>query len=125
MSTRAIIALPTPKGFITAWCWNDGDPKHLGRELRKYFREENTIRRLLSLRSFNSIWGPRTIKQVMQKEDDDVVLINSRCVLIGPHGGKVIAGRGKHAFFKSLNEMLGQDRDYVYVFKDGKWTTYK
>ena len=39
--------------------------------------------------------------------------------------GKVIAGKGKHGFFNTLNEMLGQDLNYVYVFENGKWKTYK
>lgn len=39
MSTRAIIALPTAKGYITAWRWCDGNPGETGRELRKYFKD--------------------------------------------------------------------------------------
>ncbi len=125
MSTRAIIALPTSKGFITSWCWNDGSPNNLGRELRKYFKDEDDVRQLLRLHSFSSIWGPRTIKEAMSDGDTAVVLSNLRFVLMHPYNGKVVAGKGKHGYFRTLEEMLGQDLNYVYVFEDGKWKTYK
>ena len=117
MSTRAIIALPTSKGFITSWCWNDGGPNNLGRE--------GDVRQLLRLHSFSSIWGPRTIKEVMSDGDTAVVLSNLRFALMHPYNGKVVAGKGKHGYFRTLEEMLGQDLNYVYVFENGKWKTYK
>lgn len=125
MSTRAIIALPTPKGFITAWCWNDGSPNNLGRELREHFKTENGVRQLLRLHSFSSIWGPRTINDVMSDGDKAVALSNSRYVLMHSYNGKVVTGSGKNGYFRTLEEMLGQDLNYVYVFDKGKWKTYK
>lgn len=125
MSTRAIIALPSPKGFITSWCWYDGGPSILGRELREYFKDESDVRQLLRLHSFSSILGPRAFKKfIMSDGDTAVVLSNLRVVLMHPDDGKVVAGKGKHGYFKTLGEMLGQDLNYVYVFKDGKWKTY-
>ena len=125
MSTRAIVALPTSKGFITAWCWNDGGPNNLGRELKRYFKEEDSVRQLINLHSFSSLWGPRTITSCMSDGDTAIVLSNLRYVLMHPHNGQVVAGKGKYGFFDSLEEMLGQDLNYVYVFEDGRWNTYK
>ena len=125
MSTRAIIALPAKKGYNTAWCWNDGGPESLGRELRKYFTDEECVRQLVNLHSFSSIRGPRTVAEVMSDEDTAVVLGNLRYALMHPHDGKVVAGKGEHGHFKDIKEMLEQDLNYVYVFEDGKWKTYK
>ena len=125
MSTRAIIALPTSKGFITAWCWNDGGPGCLGRELREHFKTEDDVRQLLRLHSFSSILGPRTINDVMSDDDKAVVLSNLRYVLMHSYNGKVVVGSGKHGYFKTIKEMLEQDLNYVYVFENGKWKTYK
>ena len=124
MSTRAIIALPTPTGFITTWCWNDGNPNNLGYELKRYFKEEKYVRQLISLHSFSSIWGPREINDVMS-DGDTLIALNSRCVLMHPHNGKVVAGKGEFGYFKSVKEMLEEDINYVYVFKNGKWEMYK
>lgn len=125
MSTRAIVALPTSKGFITAWCWNDGGPNNLGRELREHFKDENDVRQLLKLHSFSSIWGPRSINDVVSDGDTAVALSNSRSVLMHSYNGKVVAGKGRHGFFRTVDEMLGQDLNYVYVFEKGKWKMYK
>ena len=57
----------------------------------------------------------RTIKDVMSDDDKAVVLSNLRYVLMH-YNGKVVAGSGKHGYFKTLKEMLGQDLNYVYVF---------
>ncbi len=124
MSTRAIIALPTPKGYITAWCWNDGGPETLGRELRTYFTDEDSVKQLLDLHSFSTICGPRTINEYMRDGDKAVVLSNTRFVLMHPHDGKVVAGSDK-GMFENVEDMLEQDLNYVYVFNNGKWKTYK
>ena len=42
-----------------------------------------------------------------------------------PHNGKVVAGKGEFGYFKSVKEMLEEDINYVYVFKNGKWEMYK
>ncbi len=125
MSTRAIIALPTPKGYITAWCWNDGDPNNLGRELRSYFKSESHVRQLIKEHSFSTILGPRTITEYMSDGDTACALSNLRYLLKHPYNGNVVAGTGKYGFFKSIDDMLQQDLNYVYVFNDGKWETYK
>lgn len=125
MSTRAIIALPTEGGYNTAWCWNDGGPQNLGRELRTYFKEEWLVKLLIEEHSFSSIWGPKTIKEYMLKDDTAVVLPNVRFLLKHPHNGKVVAGSGEYGFFSDVKEMLEQDINYVYVFENGKWKTYK
>ena len=42
-----------------------------------------------------------------------------------PHHGGVVAGAEPDGYFKTIDEMLEQDLNYVYVFEDGKWKTYK
>jgi len=127
MSTRAIIALPCKEGYETCWNWNDGGPDNLGRELRRYFRSLEEVRSLLQTKSFSIICGPNTINDYLQNGDTAVVLPNLRYLLVHPYQGGVVAGRGKRAIFKSIQEMLDQDINYVYVFdpETNKWTTYK
>ncbi|MBP5331912.1 MAG: hypothetical protein J6Y89_08690 [Lachnospiraceae bacterium] len=125
MSTRAIIALPTKKGYITAWNWNDGSPECLGQELKKYFKTEDDVRSLVSLHSFSTIFGPKQISEFVNDGDTAVMVANNRWVLQHPHDGKVVAGSGAHGFFRTIENMLEQDLNYVYVFENGKWKTYK
>ncbi len=126
MSTRAIIALRTEDGYETCWNWNDGDPNNLGRELRTYFKEESDVRSLVQIKSFSTIFGPRTISDYMQQPGDTAVCLpNRRFLLLHPHQGSVVDGKGDAAFFKTIDDMLQCDVNYVYVFEDGKWVTYK
>ena len=53
----------------------------------------------------------------MSDGDTAIVLSNLRYVLMHPHNGQVVAGKGKYGFFDSLEEMLGQDLNYVYVLR--------
>ena len=125
MSTRAIIALPTEKGYITAWCWNNGSPNMLGEELKKYFTKEKYVRELIRLHSFSYIHGPNEICEYAEKGDDTVPLTNGRVILQHPHNGHVVAGMGKWGFFRDIETMLGQDLNYVYIFDGSHWKTYK
>lgn len=123
MSTRAIIALPVGKGYETAWCWNDGGPDNLGYELRRYFKDEASVRQLIKEHSFSTIVGPRTIIGYM-REGDKCICLSNRFLLKHPYDGKVVEG-GKNGFFQTVDEMLQCDLNYVYVFENGKWKTYK
>ena len=133
MSTRAIIALPTAKGYITAWRWCDGDPATTGAELRKYFKNEETVRELIYSHSFDGIWGPSVLKDasIMKAVSSGIKslkkLSNGRYLTQAPHMGKVVAGAGKYGFFKDTEEMLAQDINYLYVFnpKTCGWKTLK
>jgi len=135
MSTRAIIAVPKPNGgFATAWNWNDGMPDSLGRELRTYFMDRNSIQELLDLHSFQCVCGDKLKKELMtafpkqfegDKADYFVTLSNNRKVLMAPHNGGVVDGREPDGHFDTIEDMLGCDINYVYVFEEGKWKTYK
>ena len=61
----------------------------------------------------------------MSDGDSAAVLSNSRVALMHPYCGKVVAGRGRHGYFRTVEEMLGQDLNYVYIFENGKWKIYK
>ena len=131
MSTRAIIAIPTPKGFITAWNWNDGGPENLGHELKKYFKSKSQVMELINAHSFNIVCGDELKDELMRlypkwnTEENYTKLSNGRYIKQEPFGGKVVAGSGKYGFFHTLKDMLDQDLNYVYVFNDGEWEMYK
>lgn len=135
MSTRAIIAVPRSNGgYVTAWNWNDGMPDSLGRELRTYFMDKTSIQELLDLHSFSCICGEKLKKELMdefpenyqgEKASRFIKLSNNRYILMQPHQGVVVAGAEPDGYFKTIDEMLEQDLNYVYVFEDGKWKTYK
>lgn len=134
MSTRAIVAIPQKGGYVTAWCWNDGMPDSLGRELRTYFMDKASIQELIELHSFSTVCGEKLKKELMtefpqqyegEKAGKFVKLSNNRYALMWTNNGNVVAGAEPDGFFKTIDEMLGQDINYVYVFEDGKWITYK
>ena len=135
MSTRAIIAVPKSNGgYATAWNWCDGMPDSLGRELRTYFMDKVSIQELLDLHSFDCICGEKIKNELMhdfpeqhkgEKGGKFVKLSNNRYALMFPHHGKVVDGREPDGHFDTIDDMLGCDINYVYVFEDGKWKTYK
>ncbi|SFU94530.1 hypothetical protein [Butyrivibrio sp. M55] len=125
MSTRAIIALPVKGGYETCWNWNDGGPSYLGKELRTYFKDEASVKSLIQTKSFSTILGPRSINDYMKEGDRAEALPNGRYLLLHKYQGGVIDGEGDNAFFKTIDDMLQCDINYVYVFENGKWKTYK
>lgn len=131
MSTRAIIALPTKKGYITAWNWNDGYPDSLGYELKKYFKSKSQVMELINAHSFSIICGDEEKEELINlfperiSEENFSKLSNGRYIKRDTHHGRVVAGTGKYGFFRTLEDMLGQDLNYVYIFNDGKWETHK
>lgn len=130
MSTRAIIALPVKGGYKTAWCWNDGGPSDLGTELRKYFKLPGYVKELIQKHSFSSIGGNKYKKELLNLFFDQITetnfkqLGNGRYVLQHNYDGKVVCG-GKDGFFKTIEEMLAQDLNYVYVFENYRWKVYR
>ncbi len=129
MSTRAIIAVPTAKGYKTAWCWNDAFPNDLGKKLRSKFTTKELADELVSHHSFSSLFSKKE-KEDVEKEwpihfGEFVELSNGSFILMHEHMGKTVAGSGKYGFFRTIQEMLGQDLNYVYVFNNGKWDLHK
>lgn len=128
MSTRAIIALPIDGGYETAWNWNDGSPSSLGTELRRYFKTEEQVRELIKEHSFSIICGKKDKDDLIQNygtaEEEFKKLSNNRYILQHNRDGGVVEG-GENGFIKTINEMLKYDLNYVYVFENGKWKTYK
>lgn len=135
MSTRAIVAVAEEKGFSTVWVWNDGMPDSLGRELRTYFMDKASIQELLELHSVSSICGEKMKKDLMTDfperfgGDDPyakfIQLSNGRYALMDINDGNIVVGKAPYGHMDTIEEMLGQDLNYVYVFEDGHWKTYK
>ena len=134
MSTRAIIAVPTAKGYKTAWCWCDGFPDQLGKTLRTKFKTKELVDELINHHSFEALRTKKEHEDFLdwkEKEnihlaDESFIELSNGCFLSMPsHTGKTVAGIGRYAFFRNIEDMLDQDLNYVYVFKDGKWVTYR
>ena len=138
MSTRAIIAIPTEKGYKTAWCWNDGFPDNLGRILRTKFKTKELADELVGHHSFSCLMTAKEVEEHKEwrkkngigVNDWDIkyIVLSNGCVLLSyPYNGKTVAGKGKYGFFSNIEDMLGQDLNYVYVFEEetGKWKMYK
>ena len=134
MSTRAIIATPTAKGYKTAWCWCDGMPSDLGQILRSKFKTKALVDELISHHSFEAL-DTKKGKEEFEHDCPEYTkhggyfdeLSNGTYLLKYGHHGKTVAGMGKYGFFKNIKDMLGQDLNYVYVFDpaNGTWETYK
>ena len=130
MSTRAIVAIPVKDGYETAWCWNDGSPSNLGQELRKYFKTQAQVRELIKEHSFSFVCGKKFKKEMLEQFPEQVtennfkLLSNKRYVLQHNHDGKVVCG-GENGFFTTIQEILEHDLNYVYVFENYRWKTYK
>ena len=126
MSTRTIIAMQTETGtYESAWCWNDGFPSILGRDLRRYFKTADQVHELLQTKSFSLLSGPIQVLKYVREGDKVVHLRNGRCLLLHPKDGHVVAGEGSQAEFLSVQDMLQEDLNYVYIFENGKWQTWK
>jgi len=134
MSTRAIISIPTAKGFKTAWCWCDGFPSSLGRTLRNKFKTEALANELINYHSFESVMTAnehidfkkwRKEAKISFDNEKFIKLSNGCFIHMHAHHGKTVTGSGKYGFFRTIKEMLEQDLNYVYVFENGKWKMYK
>ena len=129
MSTRAIIAYPVEKGYITAWQWSDGHPESCLQELSNKFTADSDIKELLSYHSFACIVSPEEkeafLKVEYLKEKNFIKLTNGEYILTYPHMGKPVEGNGDYGYFETIDDMLKCDLNYVYVFNNGKWETHQ
>ncbi len=136
MSTRAIIAVPTAKGYKTSWNWCDSFPDDLGKTLRTKFTTKNLVDELISYHSFEAVYTRSEFESYVRWRAENLIHsdgkrfieLSNGCVLsMDIHHGKTVAGSGKYGFFRTIDEMLEQDLNYVYVFEteSGKWKTYK
>lgn len=131
MSTRAIIAIPVTGGYETCWCWYDAYPSDLGAQLRNFFKTAEQVKELISVHSFGGMYGKIAMTQMRRAyptyagTDKWYKLSNNRYLSMSDKSsGTVIGGEGENGFYKSIQDMLGEDINYVYVFEDGHWTTY-
>ena len=125
MSTRAIIAIPTENGYTGAWNWYDSFPNVLGRILRSNFKTLEQAEKLISYKAFGSIYTAKEKAEIDKLNNYIEISGNSKKPLFLSHIGVDIE---KHPFpyhFDSIADMLAQDINYVYVFENGKWNTYK
>ena len=129
MSTRAIIATPTENGYVGAWNWYDSFPNVLGRKLQSNFKTLEQAKELISYKAFGSIYTAEE-----KAEYDEKTTIFNNCIEISGVSKKPLylsyigIDIEKHPFpyhFDSIADMLEQDINYVYVFENGKWVTYK
>ena len=80
MSTRAIIAVPTAKGYKTAWCWCDSLPDDLGKTLRTKFTTKILWMNLsvtIALRQFTQELNMTSILRGERETISTLKMINS------------------------------------------------
>ena len=139
MSTRALIAVKKANGgYTTAWNWSDGG-EELFEKLNEYFMDRTSIEEILEMHSFACIMTEEEkadydkineangISEAVLKDDKWTKLSNGLLVLSRPHHGKVVDGREPDGHFDSIEDMLGCDVNYVYVFDrsgNGRWSRH-
>jgi len=131
MSTRAIIAMPTANGFQGAWNWCDGMPSSLGETLRQFFTDEQSVNELIQQVSFD---GVHTAKEKQEYEawmKRDGITNTFKTFQKLNMQKEIYVSKDerdrfqKPLFYQSIEDMLQEDINYVYVFGNGEWKTYR
>lgn len=110
MHIRAVIAHVSTGGVRAITCRTDGEPEKLGRVLREHYATGPAAFQLVSLGDCTRVAGP--IEEHVSAAHPDIM-------------------RGHAYAMRSLSrfEVLMADidafKDYLYVYRDGKWEAYR
>jgi len=129
MSTRAIFAKQLPDGtYVGGWQWNDGGCFYPS-ELNKRFSTEEKVDELISVGEWKGIFSKKEKEEHIQwykekiskAEADDLMFkkIGQAYVLldrIKEERKNKINNFYQPKNYESLDDMLGQDLNFVYVF---------
>ena len=124
MASRALIARCITNGFFSSWCWVNGDPINTGEMLRKYFKSDEEVDELISYKSILGIFkdpaddNNKNISGIYTKLKNGLYLKHD-------DGEKIVVSGGRDGFFPSLSTMMKESVQYIYVFDNGSWITYK
>lgn len=127
MSTRAIIGIKRTDGtIIGSWNWKDGyDIKN---DLERDFKTLADVNFLLELGMFSTIYSKKEFEDFVTWAAKENIDISDKRVV---NYGKSIILQDKHHVdrepgeYKDIEEVLSQDINIVYMFENGKWTTYR
>lgn len=127
MSTRAIIGIKRNDGSILgAWQWNDGND--LEELLNCYFGNDELAEELVQQGVFSSLMTTGDAERVKR----DLLKIGICSNYIPFHGAAVFPADKRGQFFEGvptvyadLEDALGQDINYVYLWENGRWQMYE
>ena len=131
MSTRAIIGKKLADGKIKGICvWNDGFPNILGSLIRRTVKTEADLDKLLEIKSCSSLMSKKGMKEFAELSEKKFGITSefnqvfSNLFAYEQNDNYVASENGT---YKSVEECLGQDLNYVYIFDPvtNKWKTYK
>ncbi len=123
MNSRAIIALEIRNGYFSLWSWVNGSPEDVGAYLYKYFHSEEEVTELLSYKSILGLFTDPSEDKHKAFPGSFARLSNGLYVKYDDGRGKTVVG-GLNGYFRTTQDMLAQDIQYLYVFRNGTWTSY-
>ena len=123
MSTRAIFAKALTDGtYIGGWQWNDGG-NYTASELNKKLSNEEDVDKLISLGQWNNMFSRKDMTDFIEWYNREIGNFDKK---------KIVTEIGKYHIlqdanvksmslphksnYKDMEEMLGQDINYVYIY---------
>lgn len=123
MATRSSIAIQNENGTVEAiYCHWDGYPEHNGKILKEHYTDEERIRELISngdMSSLDVLVNPTTSTHCFDVSEDGV------CVFYGRDRGESGTEPRTYKNKKAWIEAIGQQYNYLFNTKTGKWRIYR
>ena len=138
MSTRAIFAKELSDGtFVGGWQWNDGG-NYTPSELNRKFSKEKDVDDLIAIGEWRVIFSKKQKEEHERWYSENITngrklkwkQISGNFVLLDSwkvRQANKLNGFCQPCVYKNIEEMLGQDINYLYVFsnKTHKWKKYR
>lgn len=124
MSNRALIARRITNGYFSAWCWINGEPGNMGEILRAYFTSDEYVDELVSYKSILGIFKDPSDDNNKNIDGSYKQLKNGFYVKYDD-GEKTVVSGGRDGFFPTITIMMNEYVQFVYIYDDGKWITYR
>ena len=125
MSTRSLIRMQTKNGIEAIYCHFDGYPEHHGPVLVRHYATADAVAALLDLGDL-SVLGPQVGRRHKFATHGENAEAQEWCLACGRDRGDKDAGRRAYA---TEAEFLAAAPDrwaeYVYLFRDGRWSFRK
>ncbi|MBQ6520285.1 MAG: hypothetical protein IJI14_16335 [Anaerolineaceae bacterium] len=124
MSSRALIVRTIKNGYFSSWCWANGDPEIIGEILRTRFKTDDDVDELLTYKSIFGIFNDPEEDTHKNIPGSFAQLQNGLYVKYDDGKNTVVSG-GLYGFFPSLTTLMQESVQFVYIYNDGNWITYK
>lgn len=124
MASRALIVRTIKNGFFSSWCWANGDPEIIGEILRTRFITDDDVDELLTYKSIFGIFTDPEEDTHKNIPGSFAQLQNGLYVKYDDGKNTVVSG-GLYGFFPSLTTLMQERVQFVYIYNDGSWITYK